>query len=580
MDMEPVNLRTLPSYQPRKFVPQAAVLTDKDQVVTLLRHLLERPVSSKEELELWILDSSEFGAALSQAGTILYIEMTCHTDDPAKSSAYQKFVEEIEPVVKPLGHALNNRFLELIGKFPLTVQRYEVMTRASRAEVALFVEKNIPLQTEIALLSHEYQVVSGAMTVDFEGKEHTLPEMGKFLLESARDLRERAWRATAERRLNDKDRLEAIFDKMRVLRDTIARNAGFLNFRDYQFKAYHRFDYSPEDCKTFHRSVRELIVPIRREMDEFRRKQMKLASLRPWDTVVDPLDRPALKPFDSVEKLQDGVSKIVDRLDPQLSGFYADMRSLGLLDLASRKGKAPGGYQNSLNEVRKPFIFMNAVGMDDDVRTLLHESGHAFHSYLCVAEPLVEYRHAPMEFCEVASMSMELMCDRFMIAFYSPQEARRSSIEFLDGIIATLASVATVDAFQHWLYENPQHNAEERRLAWLRLQEEFSGGVVDWSGLEEIRSSLWHRHLHIFEVPFYYIEYGIAQLGALQIWQQFKKDPAKAVANYKRGLALGGSRPLPELFAASGIRFDFSREMIAPLVEEVYGEWKRLTEKP
>jgi oligoendopeptidase F len=295
---------------------------------------------------------------------------------------------------------------------------------------------------------------------------------------------------------------------------------------------------------------------------------------------VDPLDRPILKPFGTVEELQEGVGKIVARLDQQLSGFYADMRSLGLLDLESRKGKAPGGYQNSLNEVRKPFIFMNAVGIDDDVRTLLHESGHAFHSYLCADEPLVGYRHAPMEFCEVASMAMELMSDKHMTAFYSPEDARRSSIEFLDGIIATLTAVATVDAFQHWLYENPQHTSEERRRAWLQLQTEYSGGVLDWSGLEEVRSFLWHRQLHIFEVPFYYIEYGIAQLGALQVWQQFKRDPAKAVANYKKGLALGGSRPLPELFAAAGIRFDFSRDMIEPLVKEVHGEWKRLVREP
>jgi len=580
MGTEPVNFRTLPSYQPRKFVPGAADLTDKDQVVALLRSLLGRPVTSKEDLEAWLLDSSEFGAALGQAGSILYIEMTCHTDDLAKSAAYQKFIEEVEPAIKPLGHALNKRFLELVGKFPLAPHRYEVMVRAARAEVELFVERNIPLQTEIALLSHEYQVISGAMTVEFEGKERTLPEMGKFLLESDQGLRERAWSATAERRLKDKDRLEIIFDKMRALRDKIARNAGFTNFRDYQFKAYHRFDYTPEDCKTFHRSARELIVPVRREMDEFRRGQMKLASLRPWDTVVDPLDRPALKPFESVEKLPEGVSEIMKNLDRQFAGFFSDMHALGLLDLESRKGKAPGGYQNSLNEIRKPFIFMNAVGMDDDVRTLLHESGHAFHSYLCVDEPLVEYRSAPMEFCEVASMSMELMCDRFMTIFYSPEEARRSSIEFLEGIIATLAAVATVDAFQHWLYENPQHASEERRRTWLQLQEEYSGGVVDWSGLDEIRSFLWHRQLHIFEVPFYYIEYGIAQLGALQIWQQYKQDPAKAVANYKKGLALGGSRPLPELFTAAGIRFDFSREMIAPLVTEVYDEWKRLTGKP
>ena len=572
-----IPFSSLPVFEKRRFVPQGAILTKKDDVVSLLQVLLERKVDSVQGLERLILDRSEFDAALGQAGSVLYIEMTCDTADPVKVKAYQDFVENVEPVVKPLEHALNEKILKANESFSLSAVRYEVYLRAARAEVELFVDKSIPLQTEVALLSQEYQTVSGAMMVEFDGKERTLPEMSKFLLEPDRDLRERAWRATSERRFKDKDKFEEIFDKMRGLRHEIARNAGFENFRDYQFKAYLRYDYTPSDCKAYHASIREVVVPLRQEIDEYRRRTLKVSRLRPWDAAVDILNRPPLKPFDDVARLKNGVGKIFHQLDDQLGKFYQDMDSLGLLDLASRKGKAPGGYQSTLTEARKPFIFMNAVGVDDDIRTLLHESGHAFHSYLSAYDPIVDYRHAPMEFCEVASMSMELMANDLITEFYSHQDARRSAVEHLEGMISVLAWVATVDAFQHWMYENPGHSSGERQMAWIGFHEEFGGSVIDWSGLEEARAHLWHRQLHIFEVPFYYIEYGIAQLGALQIWQQSKKDPRAAIAHYKKGLSLGGSRPLPELFAATGIKFDFSKEMIAPLMDEVYKEWKILS---
>jgi oligoendopeptidase F len=500
--------------------------------------------------------------------------MTCATDDAAKAKAYQDFVEGVEPLVKPLAHQLDQRFLSLNALYPLDEKRYEVYVRSARASVELFVDENVAIETRVSLLSQEYQSVCGAMMVAFNGREHTLPEMGKFLLETDRGVRERAWRAVAVRRLEDRDKIESLFDSLRALRTQIAVNAGFDNFRDYQFKAWHRFDYTPDDCKAYHRAIRELVVPLRRAIDARRQKDMKLDALRPWDGAVDPRGRAPLRPFDDVGRLATGVGEMFQRMDPDFYALYADMHQAGMLDLASRKGKAPGGYQNTLNEARKPFIFMNAVGVDDDVRTLLHESGHAFHAYLCAGDPLSEYRHAPMEFCEVASMTMELFACDAMGIFYDEAAVRRSNIEHLEGVISTLAWVATIDAFQHWLYEHPGHTAEERRSAWLEAHATYGGGVVDWTGLDEERSFLWHRQLHIFEVPFYYIEYGIAQLGALQLWQKFRRDPAAALAAYKRGLSLGGSRPLPALFDAAGIRFDFSREIIGPLMDDVYRTWE------
>ncbi len=576
MDKTRVALNKLSPYIARTFVPLTADLADPAVITALYQQLIDRPVASGGEFERWLIDRSELDAALGQAGSILYIGMTCATDDPARAKAYQDFVEHIEPAVKPLAHALNERFLVLNVRYPLDADRYGVYLRSVRAEVEIFVDKNISFQTEVSLLDQEYQAVSGAMMVGFDGKERTLPEMGKYLLETDRDLRERAWKAVAARRLQDKDKLEDIFDKLRDLRGRIAGNAGFANFRDYQFKAYQRFDYTPDDCKAYHRAVKDLIVPLRHAIDQRRARDMKLAQLRPWDVAVDPLGRAPLKPFDKVPELVAGVGRIMTDLDPLLHERYEDMKGLGLLDLDSRKGKAPGGYQNTLTEARKPFIFMNAVGVDDDVRTLLHESGHAFHAYLCADDPIDGYRHAPMEFCEVASMSMELMGSDGMNVFYDDAAMRRSNVEHLEGVISVLAWVATVDAFQHWLYENPGHSRAERMKEWIRLHAEYGGGMVDWSGLDEERGYLWHRQLHIFEVPFYYIEYGIAQLGALQLWQKFRRDKKAALAGYKKGLALGGSRPLPELFTAAGLRLDFSREIIAPLMDDVYREWEKL----
>ncbi len=571
-----LGLNDLPKYQQRRFVPEGIKLTDAKEVVALYEELYKRPIRSSQDLEDWILDRSELDAAVSQEGSILYIRMTCQTDDPKKANAYKEFIETVVPATKPLNDRLNHKFLKEIELYELDVKRYEVYIRNVKSEVELFVDDNVALQTQVDLLSQEYQTVSGAMTVYFEGKERTLPEMSKYLLEPNRAVREKSWRATAERRLQDKDKLEGIFDKMLGLRNTVAKNAGFANFRDYQFKAYHRFDYTPEDCKKYHRVMENLMVPLLKEIADVRRKQMGLNELRPWDTGVDPLNRPALKPFNKVEELVEKTVTVFDRTDIELGKQFREMRDLGLLDLASRKGKAPGGYQSTLPEARKPFIFMNAVGLERDVRTLLHEGGHAFHALACASDPLVDYRHAPMEFSEVASMAMELLAGDHIDVFYSPEDAKRSVREHLEDILEVLVWVANIDAFQHWIYENPKHTPEERKVAWINVHKRFGGDTVNWQGLENIREYVWHRQLHIFEVPFYYIEYGIAQLGALQLWRQAKEDPKKALENYRNGLKLGGSRPLSELYKATGINFDFSEKTIAPLVKLVKSEWERL----
>ncbi|MDP2654796.1 MAG: M3 family oligoendopeptidase [Candidatus Omnitrophota bacterium] len=569
---ESLDFDRLPKYRSRRFVPAEARLTDKEEVVRLYEALLGRDIRSASELEIWLQDRFEMDAAVSQAGEVLYIRMTCQTDDAKRSGDYKDFVENILPSVKQLEHRLNEKYWALKKDWPLDAAKYRVYDRSVETDLALFREENIPLLTKVQLLSQDYQTVCGAMTVPWDGKDLTMPQVGRFLMDPDRPTRERAWKGMAHRRLDDRDKLDKLFDEMLALRHTVALNAGFKNFIEYQFKSYHRFDYSSRECRQYHEAVAALVVPLCAKIMERRRRLMRLPHLRPWDVHVDPLGRPALKPFIEVRDLITGLKKIFNRLDPQLGGQFDAMAKMGLLDLDSRKGKAPGGYQNTMAEARLPFIFMNAVGVDQDVRTLLHEGGHAFHAFACAPQDIRDYRHAPMEFCEVASMSMELIGGEYLDVFYGPEEWERSKIDHLEDVIQVLAWVANIDAFQHWIYEVPQHAVQERSQAWLGFYNRFGGQLMEWKGLEMYQESLWHRQLHIFEVPFYYIEYGIAQLGALQLWLNAKKDLGGTVAKYKEALALGGSRPLPELFEAAGLKFDFSARTIAPLIAAVQEE--------
>jgi oligoendopeptidase F len=400
--------------------------------------------------------------------------------------------------------------------------------------------------------------------------------MAKLLEDPDRALREEAWKLVTYRRLQERAAFEEQFDGLWKLRERMAANAGFGNYRDYAFRKLGRFDYTPENCAQYHDAVASEVVPLLRELQARRREQLGLETLRPWDTAVDPLNRPPLHPFDEVGQMVSRTQKIFDRLDPELAGQFRQMNDLHLLDLANRKGKAPGGYQQTLAEARLPFIFMNAVGQQRDVEVLLHEAGHAFHALAARDEDLLGYRqNPPIEFCEVASMSMELLGGRYMDEFYAAPEITRARRAHLEGIVATLCWVAIVDAFQHWIYTHPGHSREERATAWEALMDRFSGDV-DWSGHEEARAYSWHKQLHIFVVPFYYIEYGIAQLGALQVWANSMRDPAKALADYKSSLVLGGSRPLPELFAAAGCRFQFDAATIRELMGLVRSELGKL----
>ena len=567
----------LPPAKPRSFVPTEINLGDWPQIAPLFDQLETRIAQARSvaDLEKWLLDWGELSAALDEEASRRNIAMTCHTDNTEAERAYLHFVERVEPQLKPRQFALEQLYVAHPQRENLPKARYEVFDRDVANHVQLFRPENVALETEEAKLGQQYQKLIGAQTVNFRGEEKTLVQMGRYLEEPDRALRQEAWQLVAQRRLQDADKCEDIFDELVKLRAQIAKNAGFNNYLEFVFRQKGRFDYTPADCVKFHDAIESEIMPAVREIQNDRRMKLNLEKLRPWDLAVDPQNRAPLKPFADVGEMVARTQQIFNSLDAKLATNFQEMRDKKLLDLDNRKGKAPGGYQSTLAEARVPFIFMNAVGVQRDVETILHEAGHAFHAQATRGEDLYPYRSAPIEFCEVASMAMELLGNEFIEEFYAPAEAARARKTHLEGILGFFPWMAVVDGFQHWIYTHPGHTRAERKVAYLKLMDRF-GGEVDYSGFEEVRAHSWHRQLHIFLYPFYYVEYGIAQLGALQVWANSKANKAKALDDYKKSLALGGSRPLPELFAAAGCKLQFDAATIKPLIQLANSELKKL----
>ena len=552
----------------RTFLSADVNLGDWNQLEGYFTDLRARNLTSPADLEKWLDDLSELQAAISEEFSARYIEMTCHTDDPAREKAYLDYVENIMPRCEPEYFELSRKYLASPGRAGLDSKRFFVYDRAQEKEVAIFREENIPLQTQDEVLSQQYQKICGEMSAEFDGSEQTLPQLARYVEETNRDVRRGAWSASIGRQKQDREKLETIFDEMVRLRTQMARNAGFENFIDYQFDRLGRFDYTPGDCHRFHETVKKIVMPLKQKLREKRRSALGLEKLAPWDLEVDLQGREPLRPFETSEQLIEGTSRIFANVDGSFTRDFDVLRKKSLLDLDSRKGKAPGGYQSTLDEARLPFIFMNATSRNQDVFTLLHEGGHAFHALATREEPLVAYRGAPIEFCEVASMGMEMMACERLDAFYNHVDARRARLMHLTDVVILLPWIMRVDAMQHWMYSNPDHTRAQREEHWLKLDADF-GDDLDWSVHPEWRGTSWVSKLHFFCVPLYYIEYAIAQLGALQLWVNYQMDAASTVAAYRKALALGNSRPLPELFETAGIRFAFDEALIAPLVEKV-----------
>ncbi len=558
---------------PLRWVPRKLGFDDWSEVEPLFDRL-EKSAGTKD-LAAWLADWSELECAFYEEGSRRYVAMTRDTEDPEKEKAYLRFETETTPKAKPRWQRLKKLYLDHPRRKRLPRGVYGVMDRFLQNEFDLYREENIALEAKDAELRQKYQKLTGAMTVTYDGREQTLSQMGKYLEETDRKRRREAWEAVAERRLQDKEPLEALYDEMVALRTRIAKNAGFKDYRDYSFRAKGRFDYAPRHCFDFHRANEKVVVPALRRRHERRKRLLGVDVLRPWDLAVDPEGRPPLRPYRKTKELVDGCLRVFRKVHPDFAKMFDAIRRRGYLDLESRKGKAPGGYQTVFDVERMPFIFTNGAGLHRDVETLLHEGGHSFHSLQCRhLEPRFN-RDYPTEFAEVASMGMELLGQPYLEEFYSKADADRARAHHLEDLLTTYPWVATIDAFQHWVYTNPRHSRDERRAAWVDLRRRL-GGAEDWSGYEDALAHGWHRQLHLFTVPFYYIEYGIAQTGALQVWRNAKRNRKKAIAAYRSGESLGWTRPLPALFKAAGLRFDFGERTIGPLIREALKDLEKI----
>jgi oligoendopeptidase F len=528
-------------------------------------------------VEEWLADWSRFESLLSEAAALATFAYSGDTANPEKEAAQLRFGTQISPRAQERRVRLQRKLVELGYVRP----GLEAMIQRFRNQMELFDQANVPLFAELAELGTQWTKVNGAMTVEWAGTEKTPAQLIPFLQSTDRDVRERAFMLRAKAYIDQRDVLAGLFDRMYDLRQKVARNAGFTNFRDFSHREKNRFDYTPEDCLRFHVAVEEAVLPAVQRIHEKRRRRMGLEKLRPWDTAVDPEGRPPLKPFDDIRGLIDRASSVFEHVDPAFRGYYETMAGNKLLDLDNRKGKAPGGYCQTLNFRKQPLIFMNAVGVDGDLRTLLHESGHAFHSVEASKLPLLFQRHPGSEMAEVASMSMELLASPFIGkesgGYYTEEDATRSRRDFLEGIILFFPHCASVDAFQQWIYlDEAGRDDVARDHKWLDLRRRFEGDSVDWTGLDDERIARWYQQPHFFGSPFYYIEYGIAQLGALQVWRNSLRDRREAVRMYREALALGATKPLPELFKAAGARLIFDGEGMRELVSLVEEEIEKL----
>ncbi len=564
------------SKKPRTYIPEILNI-DWISLEPIFNDLLSRNISSVSELEKWLLDRSEIEAALEEDFAWRYIRMTCDTTDETLLKDFQFFATEIEPKIAPINNQLNKKFVDSPYSEKLDKERYFVYTRGIKKALELFQEKNIPLMTQIQVEQQKYQGITGSMSVKLGEKEYTLEQAAVFLKDTDRKVRQEAWEAITARRLQDKDKLDELFNSLLKLRHQVAINAGFKNFRDYMFQALGRFDYTPTDCYKFHEAIEKEIVPILKHQAESRREALGLVKLKPWDMEVDVSGKPALKPFKNGEELIEKSIKCFNGLSPYIGQRLEIMKANGFFDLDSRKGKAPGGYNYPLAESGAPFIFMNSAGTFRDLTTMVHEGGHAIHTFITSDLELNDFKHTPSEVAELASMSMELISmDHWDVYFDKPEELKRAKKDQLKDVLKTLPWVAVVDQFQHWIYTNPEHTSEQRAQAWKNSIKPFGNNFADWSEHEYALENLWQKQLHIFEVPFYYIEYAIAQLGAIAVWKNYKNDPETGLLKYLDALKLGYTKTIKEIYETAGIEFNFSAAYVKELADFIKSELQKL----
>jgi len=551
--------------KPRHYLPEA-VDVKWEVLVTFLAELDSREISSEDGLIKWLKDRSELESFLEEDFAWRYIRTSTDTSSDQFKNAFEYFATEIEPRLAPWSDRLNRKLVNSAFTHALDRNPYAVMFKRIRQQIALYRPENIPLQTELQVEQQKFAVISGSMTVKISGKEYTLEQASNFLKDPDRTIRLIAFDRIASRRLQDRVALDYLFDKLLHLRHRVAQNAGFEDFEQYSFASLNRFDYTIEDTLNFHEAIEHEIVPLLKTLASYRKTKLGLDELKPWDMDVDLAGGLALKPFTGANELITKSIAVFSKLDPVFGDCLRSMRENNLFDVESRKNKAPGGYNFPLAETGAPFIFMNAADSFRDVTTMVHEGGHAVQTFLDRSLELNDFSHLPSEVAELASMSMELMSMEHWDEFFpSPADLKRAQRDQLIDSLKTLPWVATIDSFQHWIYTHPGHTTTERSQAWLTIYKRFGGGFSNWQQHENYEEVLWQKQLHLFEVPFYYIEYAIAGLGAIAMWKNFRNDPVSTLDKYKQALALGYTRPIREIYETAGIKFDFSRPYVAEL---------------
>ncbi len=561
----------------RHYLSQDFTITNWDQLSPFLEELKNRTINSAEDLKKWLKDVSELEAVVNEDGAWRYIKMTCNTQDEELQKSFDFFVTEIEPFMAPFSNDLHKKLINCPYIEQLEKDTYFVYIRGVKKSIELYREENIALNTEMRKKEQEYGTISATQTITHEGEEMTLQKAATYFKSNDRTLRETIYKKIQERRAKDETTLNDLYSQLIDLRHQMALNTGFSNYRDYKHQELGRFDYSVQDCYSFHDAIQQHIVPLVKQNEQKRKDALKLESYKPWDKDVDTDGKAPLKPFSSGDDLTEKTINCFNTIDSYFAECIQTMQNMKRLDLESRIGKAPGGYNYPLMETDVPFIFMNAVGLHRDMVTMVHEGGHAVHAFLAANLELTEFKSTPSEVAELASMSMELISMEHWEPFFpNADDLKRAKKEQLNDVLKGLPWIASIDKFQHWIYTNPKHTVAERYACWLQISKDFGTGVVDYTGLEHHLQRSWQAQLHLFEVPFYYIEYGMAQLGAIAVWRNYKQNPELAIKNYKNALALGYTKTIPEIYKAAGIKFDFSPAYVKDLADFVKKEYELL----
>jgi oligoendopeptidase F len=561
----------------RQFIKEDLSIQSWEDLKSYFDDLLDREIGTKESFQQWLMDRSELDAVLEEDLAWRYIRMSIETNNEVLANAYTFFVTKIQPELAPLDDALNRKFMESPFRKDYTDSAHQIYFRSIETQVNLFQEKNVSIEAELNELAQKYGAISAAQSIEYNGETITMQKASQLLKEQDEEIRQSVFDKMVERRRADTETLNELYTQLITKRHELALNAGFENFRDYKFQSLGRFDYSKENCFAFHHAIKTHIVPLVKDIQAKKLAITGEAKFKPWNTEVDPEGKAPLKPFETGKEMLDGCIQMLGNLNPYFADCLKTMEEMGHLDLDSKAGKAPGGYNYPLYEIGVPFIFMNAVGAQRDLVTMIHEAGHAVHSFLSRDLSLTGFKNLPSEVAELASMSMELLSMKEWGHFYAnADDLNRAKREQLEGVLKVLPWIAQIDAFQHWVYEHPTHSVEERLGHWTQLSKDFGTGLTDWTGYEDQIATSWHRQLHLFEVPFYYVEYGIAQLGALGVWMNSLTDFESGLAAYEEALKLGYTKSIPEIYETAKVPFDFSSERLKSLADFIQDELKKL----